>query len=69
MCLSVGRIDIRMYIPTSIVLVYDNNDVSCPFSLICSLLLKDLSFNFYLLLLQLVLCRVAALKSLPVHHP
>ena len=24
---------------------------------------------FYLLLLQLVLCRVAALKSLPVHHP
>ena len=40
-----------------------------PFSLMCSLLLKDLSFNFYLLLLQLVLCRVAALKSLPVHHP
>ena len=35
----------------------------------CSLILKDLSFNFYLLLLQLVLCRVAALKSLPVHHP
>ena len=27
------------------------------------------SFNFYLLLLQLVLCRVTALKSLPVHHP
>ena len=24
---------------------------------------------FYFLLLQLVLCRVAALKSLPVHHP
>ena len=24
---------------------------------------------FYLLLLQLVLCRVAARKSLPVHHP
>ena len=24
---------------------------------------------FYSLLLQLVLCRVAALKSLPVHHP
>ena len=34
-----------------------------------SLLLKDLSFNFYLLLLQLVLCRVAALKSLTEHHP
>ena len=40
-----------------------------PFSLMCSLLLKDLSFNFYLLLLQLMLCRVAALKSLPVYHP
>ena len=39
------------------------------FSLLCSLLLKDLSFNFYLLLLQLVLSRVAALKSLPVHRP
>ena len=35
---------------------------------LCSLLLKDLSFYFYLLLLQLVLCRVAALKSLPVNH-
>ena len=30
---------------------------------------KDQTFIFYLLLLQLVLCRVAALKSLPVHHP
>ena len=35
------------------------------FSLMCSLFLKDLCSNFYLLLLQLVLCRVAALKSLP----
>ena len=26
-------------------------------------------YVFYLLLLQLALCRVAALKSLPVHHP
>ena len=33
------------------------------------IILKDLSFNFYLLLLQLVLFLVAALKSLPVHHP
>ena len=40
-----------------------------PFSLIYSLLFKDLSFNCYLLLLQLVLCCVAALTSLPVHHP
>ena len=31
--------------------------------------LKGSQFKFYLLLLQLVLCRVAALKSLPVHHP
>ena len=30
---------------------------------------KDPIFIFYLLLLQLALCRVAALKSLPVHHP
>ena len=27
------------------------------------------SSGFYLLLLQLVLCHVAALKSLPIHHP
>ena len=33
------------------------------------LLPKDQTFLFYLLLLQLVLCRVAALKSLPIHHP
>ena len=33
------------------------------------LLPKDQTFIFYLLLLQLVLCRVAAVKSLPVHHP
>ena len=31
--------------------------------------LKGSHFNFCLLFLQLVLCRVAALKSLPVHHP
>ena len=33
------------------------------------LLPNDQTFMFYLLLLQLVLCRVAAVKSLPVHHP
>ena len=33
------------------------------------LLPKDQTFIFYLLLLQLVLCRVAAVKSLPVHYP
>ena len=31
--------------------------------------LKGFHFYFYLLLLPLVLCRVATLKSLPVHHP
>ena len=34
-----------------------------------SLLLKDLTFIFYLLSLQPVLCCVAALKSSPVHRP
>ena len=34
-----------------------------------SLLLKELIFEFYLPSLQLVLCRVAAVKRLPVHQP
>ena len=34
-----------------------------------SLLLKELIFYFYLPSLQLVLCRVAAVKRLPVHQP
>ena len=34
-----------------------------------SLLLKDLISDFYLTSLQLVLCRVAAVKHLPVHKP
>ena len=34
-----------------------------------SLLLKDLISDFYLTSLQLVLCRVAAVKRLPVHQP
>ena len=33
------------------------------------LLLKDLISDFYLASLQLVLCRVAAVKRLPVHLP
>ena len=33
------------------------------------LLLKDIISDFYLTLLQLVLCRVAAVKRLPVHQP
>ena len=33
-----------------------------------SLLLKDLISDFYLTSLQLVLCRVAAVKRLPVHQ-
>ena len=31
--------------------------------------LKDLISDFYLTSLQLVLCRVAAVKRLPVHQP
>ena len=34
-----------------------------------ALLLKDLISDFYLTSLQLVLCRVAAIKRLPVHQP
>ena len=34
-----------------------------------SLLLKDLISDFYLTSLQLMLCRVAAVKRLPVHQP
>ena len=34
-----------------------------------SLLLKELIFYFYLPLLQLVLCRVVAIKRLPIHQP
>ena len=34
-----------------------------------SLHLKELSFDFYLHSLQLVLCSVAAVKRLPVHQP
>ena len=32
-------------------------------------ILKDLISDFYLTSLQLVLCRVAAVKRLPVHQP
>ena len=39
------------------------------FALILSLLLKEHNFNFNLLLLQLMLCRVAPLKGLPLHRP
>ena len=35
---------------------------------VCSLFSKAILFDFYFTLLQLVLCRVAAVKSLPVHH-
>ena len=43
---------------------YDPPSFLCMFSL----LLKDLISNFYLTSLQLVLCRVAAVKRLPVHQ-
>ena len=34
-----------------------------------NMLLKDLISDFYLTSLQLVLCRLAAVKRLPVHQP
>ena len=37
-------------------------------SLMCSVLPEDLHSKLILSLLQLVLCRVAAVKRLPVHH-
>ena len=37
-------------------------------SFMCALLLKDLHSEFILSSLQLVLCRVAAVKRLPVRH-
>ena len=37
-------------------------------SLICALLPEDLHSQFILSSLQLVLCRVVAVKRLPVHH-
>ena len=37
-------------------------------SLMCSLLPEDLYSELVLSLLQLVLCRVAAVKRLPIHH-
>ena len=41
------------------------------YSFLCffSLLLKELTFIFHLLSLQLLLCSVTALKSSPVHRP
>ena len=38
------------------------------FSLVYSLLLRALTYRNYLSSLQLVLCRMAAVKRLPVHH-
>ena len=35
---------------------------------VCSLFPKAILFDFYFTLLYLVLCRVAAVKSFPVHH-
>ena len=46
-----------------------NKLVLSSFIWMFSLLLKDLISDFYLTSLQLVLCRVAAVKRLPVHQP
>ena len=46
----------------------DNTESTIFVSLMCSLLPEDLHFEFILSSLQLVLCRVAAVKRLPVDH-
>ena len=45
-----------------------SNRVSDFRDFLCSLFPKAILFDFYFTLLQLVFCRVAAVKSLPVHH-
>ena len=45
-----------------------NTESAVFFPLVCSLLPEDLHSELILSSLQLVLCRVAAVKRLPVHH-
>ena len=45
-----------------------SNRVSDFRDFVCSLFSKAILFYFYFTLLSQVLCRVAAVKSLPVHH-
>ena len=45
-----------------------SNRVSDFRDFVCSLFPKAILFDFYFIQLYLVLCRVAAVKSLPVHH-
>ena len=61
MCMSATRCNLSPTI-TLLALCFKVHVLAIPY-------FGVLSFNFYLLLLQLVLCRVAALKSLPIHHP
>ena len=75
---------ILLYADDTVILVSDKHDAietrieallaettlydPSSFLLMFSLLLKELIFNFYLSSLQLVLCRVATVKRLPVHQ-
>ena len=64
----------KKYLPFGYILVAPDTlaeNAVCPITFVISMFaaLKGSQFYFHLLLLQLVLCRVAALKSLPVHHP
>ena len=51
------------------VIFFKREDIGNMLPICISNALKGSQFYFYLLLLQLVLCRVAAINGLPVHHP
>ena len=47
---------------------YNKSETATFVSLMCSLLLEDYHSELISFSLQLLLCRVAAVKRLPVHH-
>ena len=73
MCVCGGGGDVKgaCAASQSIMFAYEEtetNRVSDFRDFVCFLFTKPIIFYFYFTLLQLVLCRVAAVKSLPVHH-
>ena len=56
-------------LPRGYIHVLNQEKKTSSFLWMFSLLLKELISEFYLASLQLVLCRVAAVKRLPVHQP
>ena len=71
--LIMGKVEIGIYFCVTADILTKNLQKcswsSPSFLWMFSLLLKDLISDFYLTSLQLVLCRVAAVKRLPVHQP